>query len=64
MSDYEEDSVDVQNFSNLSSANSLSGAYRAESTDQSSTVRGVSVKMSPLFDVSISWFKYEELIDD
>ena len=64
MSDYEEDSHDVQSFSNLSSANSLGGAYRAEATDQWSTVSGVTVKIPPLLDGSASWFKYEELIDD
>ena len=33
LSDYEEDSIDVQSFSNLSSVNSMGGAYRAEVTD-------------------------------
>ena len=64
MSDYEEGSIDVQSFSKLSSANSLGGAYRAEATDQWSTVSGVTVKIPPLFDRSISWFKNEELIDN
>ena len=64
MSDYEEGSIDVQSFSKLSSANSLGGAYRAEATDQWSTVSGVTVKIPPLFDGPITWFKYEELIDN
>ena len=64
MSDFEEDSNDVQSFSNLSSANSLGGAYRAEATDQWSTVGGVTVKIPPLLDGPTSWFKYEEPIDD
>ena len=66
MSDYEEDSIDVQSFSNLSSANSLGGAYRAEATHQWTTVSRVTAKKKnpPLFDVSISWFKSKELIDD
>ena len=64
MSDYEEDSIDAQNFSNLSSVNSLGGAYRADATDQLSAVSGITVKMPPFFDGSISWFKYEEVIDD
>ena len=64
MSDYEEDSIDAQNFSNLSSFNSLGGAYRAEATDQWSTVSGISVKIPPFFDGPISWFKCEEVIDD
>ena len=64
MSDFEENSIDVQSFSNLSSANSLGGAYRAEATYPSSTVSGVIVKIPPVFDGSSSWFKYEELIDD
>ena len=50
MSDHEEDSIDAQNFSNLSSFNSLGGAYRAEATDQWSTVSGISVKIPPFFD--------------
>ena len=36
--------MNVQSFSNLSSANSLGGAYRVESTDQWSTVSGVTIK--------------------
>ena len=64
MSDFEEDSNDVQSFSTLSSANSLGGAYRAEATDQWSTVGGATVKIPPLLDGPTSWFKYEEPIDD
>ena len=58
MSDYEEDSIDAPNFSNLSSVNSLGGAYRAEATDQWSTVSGITVKIPSFFDGPISWFKY------
>ena len=63
MSFYEEDSFFVQNFSKTLSAESLVGAHRAESTDQWTASSGITVKMSPLFDGSTSWFKYEELID-
>ena len=41
MSDHQEDSLDVQSFSNLSSANSLGGAYRAEVTDQWTASNGI-----------------------
>ena len=64
MSDSEEDSIDVQSFSNLSSANSLGGAYRAEAADQWTASNGINVKNPALFDGPTSWFKYEELIDD
>ena len=58
VSDYEEHSIDVQSFSNFSSAESLSGAYRAEATDQWTAFRGITVKIPPLFDGPTSWFKY------
>ena len=45
MSDCEEDSIDVQSFSNLSSANSLGGAYRAEAADQWTASNGINVKI-------------------
>ena len=34
MSDYEKDYIDIKNLSKTLSAESLGGAYRAESTDQ------------------------------
>ena len=46
------------------------GAYHAESTDLEiyiythTTGSGTTAKIPPLFDGSMSWFKYEELIDD
>ena len=40
------------------------GAYRAETTDQWTAGSGITTKISPPFDGSTSWFKYEELIDD
>ena len=43
---------------------SMVGAYRAERTDQCTASSGITVKKSPLFDGSTSWFKNEELIDD
>ena len=44
MSDYEEDSIDVQSFSNFSLVESLGGAYRAEAKDQWTASRGITVK--------------------
>ena len=67
MSDYEEDLDDCPTFSaeNISRpAETLIGAYRAESTDQWTAASGITTKIPPLFDVSTSCFKYEELIDD
>ena len=64
MSDYEEDFIDVPRFSNLSSAESLGGACRAETTDQWTALNGIDVINPALFDGPTSWFKYEELIDD
>ena len=43
---------------------SLVGAYRAGSTDQWTAAGGITRKIPPLFNGTISWFKYEELIDD
>ena len=45
-------------------AESMVGAFRAESTDQWAAACGITTKNPPLFDGSTSWFKYEELIDD
>ena len=64
MSDYEEDSLDIQHFSKIPSAESMVGAYRAEPTDQWTVSSGITAKNSPLFNGSISWSKNEELIDD
>ena len=51
-------------FSRTIPAESMAGAYRAESTDQWTASSGNIVKIPTLFDGSTSWFKYEELIDD
>ena len=64
MSDYEEDFTDFQNYSKTQPAESLVGAYRAESADQWTASHGITVKIPPLFDGLTSWFRYEELIDD
>ena len=65
MTDYEEDLGDFPTFSAENTlAESMVGAYRAESTDQWTATSGINTKISPLFDGSTSWFKYEELIDD
>ena len=45
-------------------AESLVGAYCAQSTDQWIAGSGIMTKIPPFFDRSTSWFKYEELIDD
>ena len=44
LSDYEEDSIDVQCFSNFSLAGSLGGAYHAEATDQWTASSGIAFK--------------------
>ena len=64
MSDYEEDLDDfpVENINRP--AESMVGAFRAESTDQWTAGSGITAKIPPLFDGSSSWFEYEELIDD
>ena len=56
MSDYEEDLDDfpVENKDRL--AESLVGAYRAESTDPWTTGTGTTTKIPPHFDGPTSWF--------
>ena len=51
----------VASHPSIKPAKSLVGAYRAEATDQ--WTGGITVKIPPLYDVSTSWLKYEELID-
>ena len=43
---------------------SMAGTFRAEPTDQWTASSGITSKIPPLFDGSISSFKYEELIED
>ena len=62
MSDCEEDLDDFP--AELKLADSMVGAYRAESTDQFSAGSVITTKIPPLFDGSTSWFESEELIDD
>ena len=65
MSDYEEDLSDCPTFSTENRpAESMFGAYRAESTDQWTAANGITMKIPPRFRGPTSWFKYEELIDD
>ena len=64
MSDHEEDLDDFPMENKDRAAESLVGAYRAESTDQWTAGSGITTKIPPLFEGSTSWFKYEELIDD
>ena len=67
MSDYEADLNDFPTFSeeNMNRpAESIVGAYRADSTDQCAAANGITTNISPLFNESTSWFKCEELIDD
>ena len=45
-------------------AESLVGAYRAESTDLFAAGSGITAKIPQLFDGSTSWLEHEELIDD
>ena len=45
-------------------AESLVGAYREEPADDWIAASGITAKMPPLFDVSTSWFKNEELMED
>ena len=63
-SDHEEDLDDVPAENKEKPAESMIGAYRAESTDPCRAGSAITVKIPPLFDGSTSWFKYEELIDD
>ena len=46
------------------SAESLVGAYCAESTFDNTAGSGITTNFPPLFDGPTSWVKYEELIDD
>ena len=65
MSDSEEDLTDFQKFFKKTiPAESMVGAYRAESSDQWTASSGITTKIPPLFDGPTSWFKYEELMDD
>ena len=54
MSDYEEDLDDFPVENRDRTAESLVGAYRAESTDQWTAVNGITTKIPPLFDGSTS----------
>ena len=64
MRDYEEDFGDFPSEYEKESKESLVGAYRAESTFDYTAGSGITTKIPPLSDVSTSWFKYEELIED
>ena len=64
MSNSEEalDDFPTENFNKT--AESMVGAFRAEWTDQWTAASGIISKIPPSYDGLISWFKYEELIDD
>ena len=64
MSDYEEDLDDFPAENKEKPAESMVGAYRAESTDHYTAGSGITPKIPPLFDGSTSSFKYEDLFDD
>ena len=67
MSDYEEAFDEFTTFSTentIEKAESMVGAYRAQSTEQWTAASGITSKIPPLFNRPTSWFKYEELIDD
>ena len=64
MNDNEEDLDDFPTENREKPAESLVGAYRAESTDQYTAGSGITTKIPTLFDGSTSWLKYKELIND
>ena len=64
MSDYEKDLHDLPTENKERLAESMVGAYRAQSTDQCTAGSGITTKIPPLFHGSPSRFTYEELIDD
>ena len=64
MSDYEKNVDDFPAENRDRQAESMVGAYRAESTDQWAAASGITTKIPLHFDVSTSWFNFEELIDD
>ena len=64
MNDCEEDLYDFPNENKENPAESVVGAYRAESTDQYTAGSGITTNIPPLFDGSTPWFRYEELIYD
>ena len=64
MNGYEEDLDDFPAENKEKPAESVVGAYRAESTGQYTIGSGMTTKIPPLFDGSTSWFKDEELIDE
>ena len=64
MSDYEEESIDIQNSSKKIISWIIGWGCRAEFTDEWLAFSGITEKIPPFFDGSLSWFNYEELIDD
>ena len=64
VSDCEEDSDHFPAENRNKTAEFEVGSYPAVSTDHWTAGSGITNKIPPLFDVSTSWFKYEELIDD
>ena len=67
MSAYEEDLDDFPLHSEANSserAESVVGAYRAESKDQWAAASRITTKIPPLVSGLTSWFNYDEQIDD
>ena len=64
MTDYEEASDDFPTENLNKPAESMVGAFRAQSTDEWTAAGGMTWKIPQLFDGSTSWFKYEDLIED
>ena len=64
MNDCEEDLDGFPAEQEEKTAESMVGAYRAESTDLYTAGSEITAKIPPLFDGSTSSCKYEELIDD
>ena len=63
MSDYEEDLNDFPTENPNTTADSMVGTFRTESTDQWTASSGITSKIPPLFDGSTSWFKCETLTE-
>ena len=59
LNDYEEDLDGFPPETNEKPAESMVGAYRVELTDLYTAGTGITANISPLFDGSTSWFKFE-----
>ena len=64
MSNSEEALDDFSTKNHITTAHSMVGAHRAESTNEWAAASGITSKIHPLYDGVTSWFKCEELIED